>query len=275
MNGRKNKLFLFQYGLCFFLISFFFYLSCTSNDNKQNKNTPYIREIKEWHQKRLKKLKSKNGWLSLAGLYWLEKGENTFGADPSRDFIISKGGVPPFIGTFILNNRDAYFKAKKGVDVRNNGEPVSEIKLQNDASKKPTVLKWGSLSWHIIKRGEKLGVRLRDSEHPRIQKLKKIKTFPINEDWKIEAVFKPHKKPKIIKIPTAIGTIEEIQSTGYLEFRIEDKTYQLHPLGGNVEFFMVFGDKTNTKETYGGGRFLSVQKPDQNGNTFIDLLKSK
>ena len=260
--------------ICILLISAFLLLNCTSSTSKHNKNKDYEFHIKQWHKKRIERLKAKDGWLSLAGLYWLEEGKNTFGKDSSNDFIINKEGVPPYICSFILHNGEVRFETRKGIEVLLNENPVQEVKLQNDSSNNPSILKLGSLSWFIIKRGEKLGVRLRDSENPQIKKLKDIPTFPISPEWKVNAVFKSYDKPRKIKIPTVLGTIQQLQSPGKLEFQFKGKTYQLHPLGDGGDFFVVFGDKTNTVETYGSGRFLSVEGPDKNGNTFIDFNKA-
>ena len=48
------------------------------------------------------------------------------------------------------------------------------------------------------------------------------------------------------------------------------------PLGDGVNggLFVIFADETSAEETYGAGRFLSVEKPDENGNTFIDFNKA-
>ena len=47
-------------------------------------NSPYNKSIEIWHNKRIENLKKDTGWLTLAGLYWLKPGENSFGADSSN-----------------------------------------------------------------------------------------------------------------------------------------------------------------------------------------------
>ena len=49
----------------------------------------YLNEINRWKEKRLSSLKSENGWLNLAGLFWLEEGVNTIGADSSNRIHLS------------------------------------------------------------------------------------------------------------------------------------------------------------------------------------------
>ena len=54
-----------------------------SRDNGEKGSPEYINQIKQWHQKRIENLKKENGWLNLAGLFWLKNGENTFGTNPA------------------------------------------------------------------------------------------------------------------------------------------------------------------------------------------------
>lgn len=59
-----------------------------SNVKGQKSTTPtYIESINEWHQLREAELKSPKGWLNLAGLFWLHKGVNTFGAGKNNDCV--------------------------------------------------------------------------------------------------------------------------------------------------------------------------------------------
>lgn len=231
----------------------------------------YVKQIEKWREQRLNRLKSPDSWLSLAGLYWLETGENTFGRNSENDFIIDKKSIPPRIGVFILENETVRFKTSAGVKVIHQGQPITEINLENDSSGKPTILEWGSLSWYIIKREKQLGVRLKDARHPRIQQLKQIDAFPVDKNWKIKAVLERYTKSRIMQIPTVLGTVEQQSSPGVLVFQIGGNEYRLHPGGNDGDLFVIFGDLTNTHETYGGGRFLVVEKPDEKGETWIDF----
>jgi hypothetical protein len=53
-------------------------------------------EVSEWRARRIEALKSDEGWLTLAGLFWLKEGENRFGT-PRRPCIaapFSSAGIP-------------------------------------------------------------------------------------------------------------------------------------------------------------------------------------
>jgi len=64
------------------------------------------------------------------------------------------------------------------------------------------------------------------------------------------------------------------ESPGELHFSIKGKKYTLEAGGTTDEFFIVFGDLTNKKTTYGGGRFLYTNGPDKEGNVILDFNKS-
>lgn len=238
------------------------------------KDDPYETELKTFHQERLARLKAKNGWLSLVGLFWLEEGDNTFGKSEEADFMLEVNDAPPLIGTFNFKDGEVRFKAVEGIAVSAGGEAVEDLVLQADNTGKPTILSHGSLSWFIIKRGNKMGLRVRDANSPRIAQLTHIDTFPVNKKWRIDARFEQYDSPRPIKTPTVLGTIEEEPSPGVLVFNVKGKDFKLHPIGDSGNLFIVFGDESNTVETYGGGRFLTVKKPDADGKTIIDFNKA-
>lgn len=244
-----------------------------TGSQKDDVEDGYEAEIKAWQQRRLKGLQNKNGWLSLAGLFWLEQGKNTFGSDKGNDLVIKEVKAPAQIGTFFWEKDEVRFAASKEATVLHEDKNVSELKLETDEKGKPTALQCGSLTWYIIKRGNRLGVRLKDSQHPRLSKLEKIDSFPVNPQWRIEAVLERFKQPRQITIPNVLGMEEQEEVQGALVFKIGGKEYRLLPLG-DKDLFVIFGDETNGTETYGGGRFLSVAEPDQQGRTIIDFNKA-
>ncbi len=238
---------------------------------KPGTDAEYIAKVKQWQQKRLQGLKRKNGWLSLAGLFWLNEGENTFGSDQANDLIIEEVPAPARIGSFFLEKGAVRFTAAPGELVMNETNAVLETPMKSDAEPEPTVLSVGSLSWFVIKRGDRMGIRLRDSEHPRIAKLKAIDSYPINPEWRVKAKLEKFDKPQTVKIPTVLGTENNEPTPGRLVFKIKDQTFQLTPLGDSKGLFLIFADTTNGSETYGGGRFLSVPGVDEQGYTYIDF----
>ncbi|HUM02738.1 MAG TPA: DUF1684 domain-containing protein, partial [Thermoanaerobaculia bacterium] len=72
-----------------------------------------------------------------------------------------------------------------------------------------------------------------------------------------------------------LGSVDSEKCPGALVFEIDGKTYRLDPVleKGETELFVIFGDRTNGKETYGAGRFLYVPPP-VDGRTVLDFNKS-
>src|SRR5882757_8245665 len=99
------------------------------------------REVQEWREQRLERLKSPTGWLTLVGLYWLKEGENTFGSDAANSLALDYPGVPARLGTFVLQEGKVRFIAQPTSGVQANGKSVADLELISDAAAgKPTVL---------------------------------------------------------------------------------------------------------------------------------------
>lgn len=247
-------------------------VACQTTDKEK---VNYIEQIQSWHQARIERLRAKDSWLTLIGLFWLKEGENTFGSD-SANTIIFPAKAPKLLGAFSLREGKVNVRINPQVEVINEGQPVTELLLISDAEGKPTVLTSGSLSWLIIKRGEQYGVRLKDSESPALIQFKDIDMFPIDPAWRIKAKFEPYNPPKKIPVPNVLGQVNEEECPGALAFELNGQTYRLDPLAeaDAKQFFIIFADETNGEETYGAGRFLYVDKPDQNGEVIIDFNKS-
>lgn len=235
----------------------------------------YITSMQQWKQNRLERLKSENGWLNLVGLFWLKEGQNPFGSNEANNIVFPKN-APEFIGTVILYKGQLSVQINEDVDVFINDSLLKEHSINTDMDNNTTMFRTGSLRWYIIKRGDRFGIRLRDVESPLVEKLTEMPSFPIDSKWRIEAEYEKFEIPKEIAIPNVLGDIEYEKCFGLLRFKIDEKEYEVMPLGnGDKEsLFVIFADETSAEETYGAGRFLSVEKPDENGKTFIDFNKA-
>jgi len=236
----------------------------------------YISEIDRWHEERIESLTRPDGWLTLAGLFWLSEGENTFGTDASNDIVFPAGKAPDFLGSFFLRKGQVSMQIRPGVKVFHDGRPVQSLVLKDDSDGAPSVLEAGPLSWCVIKRGDRFAVRLKDRESPTLREFEGIERFPVDRKWRVEARLEPYDPPKTIPVPTVIGTVIEEHSPGALVFEMDGRSFRLDPIAesSDTDLFLVFGDETNGIETYGGGRFLVVAKPDSAGFTSIDFNKA-
>ena len=235
----------------------------------------YLKEHRQWQEKRISNLTSESGWLNLAGLFWLGEGLNTIGSDKSNT-IIFPGSAPPFIGSLQLEGEQIFFVSHEDcqVFVGDGGEAVTKIEMMVDRTGNPTLLKTGSYGWFIIQRGERYAIRLRDYKHPDLEAFHGIESFPADPDWRVQAEFIEFSEPMTLSIPNVLGTMDEGVCPGALEFTLDGETHHLFPTETGSVFFVIFADQTSGAETYGAGRFLSVEKPDAEGRLHIDFNRA-
>ena len=155
------------------------------------------------------------------------------------------------------------------------GKPAAACDLKSDEESEPTLLQHGSLSFYVIKRGERFAVRVKDSDAPARSRFHGLENFPIAERFRFVAHFEKYDPPKRISVPNILGKETSETSPGALVFTHEGRTYRLDPVleTGTSELFVIFGDATNGHETYGGGRFLYASPP-VDGRTVLDFNKA-
>jgi uncharacterized protein (DUF1684 family) len=244
---------------------------CTGSDRPARKS--FNNDLEKWKSQRIERLKARDGWLNLAGLYWLEEGDNSIGSD-SGNHVVFPAKAPSSIGHYTLRGEEIQFTANPGTEVKSGDSIVTEIEVFTDKSKSPTLLETGSLAWFVIQRGEKFGIRLRDFEHPALREFHSIEYYDSDPDWIIEARFEAYEEPREMLIPTVLGTFEKNLCPGVLRFSVGDIGQELYPSQAGKGFFLIFADETSGLETYGGGRFLYAGEPDKEGVVKLDFNRA-
>jgi uncharacterized protein len=219
----------------------------------------YENEIAEWDSERLERLKSPNGWVNLAGLFWLNEGENRVGSGGHNDIVYPRG--PESVGTMTLADGQVTFSPRQNIDIKADGEPlVGNIQIF-DNNNRSVLITTDSLGFFIIKRGQRYGIRLRDYVHPRLDELQHIDRYPASQEWIVKARFIETEEEMTVRVPDVLGEITEEKVPGILEFEYAGETRRLYPTGSGDRLFIIFADDTNALETYGAGRFLSAEQP--------------
>lgn len=247
--------------------------SCARKSSKIDANT-YAKEIAQWQTERWTELKSENGWLTLVGLFWLKEGESKIGSDAASEVVLTK--VPAYAGKLIVNHGVVQFDAPLKSGFTLDGKPVTQLALKSDDDGSPTVLHLGSLSFQIIKRGDKLGLRVKDKENADRINFQGTQFYPADLKWRIDAQFIPYNPPKAVSITNVLGMESGEASPGAVKFNVEGKDYQIDAITekGETRYFMIIADKTSGKETYPAGRYLYVDPPDASGRIVIDFNKA-
>jgi uncharacterized protein (DUF1684 family) len=237
----------------------------------------YKKEIETWQRDRLATLTKQDGWLTLIGLYWLNEGENKFGSAAANPIRLPKDRAPLIAGTIWLENGNVRMTAHPAVEITSGGIPVTSLALKDDTEDSgPTVLKFGTLLMNVIKRGERVGVRVKDTDSRTRREFKGLEYYPIDPNWRIEARFELYQPPKIIPITNVLSMTEDETSPGALVFDVGGTTYRIDPIleKGETDLFVIIADGTTGKETYGAGRYLYVSPPDKAGKVVIDFNKT-
>jgi uncharacterized protein (DUF1684 family) len=230
-----------------------------------------LREVAAWRAEREAGLKSANGWLTLAGLFWLEEGDNRFGSDPASRVALPAGKAPAFAGTLVRHGREVVVRAQPGAGLTSDGKPVTGMKLAFGVPK-PTLLSLGSLTFFVVERGDRLGVRVKDSQSAALAAFHGIESYPIDPSWRLVARFEPHPQPKSIPITNILGMTDDQPSPGVVTFERAGRTYRLDALSESNDggLFLIFADRTSGSATYGAGRFLDTAAP-RDGRVVVDF----
>ena len=223
-------------------------------------------QVEAWRAGRDERLRSPTGWLTLVGLFWLTPGENHVGAHPSNQVILHGHEVPPRVGSMWLEDGRVRFVPHEGVD-------LPETALQDDKEGKPTVLELGTLRFHTICRGERFGVRVRDTAAPTLQEFSGVDSYPVDPSWRVQARLEPAPADASIEIADVTGAVNSDTTPGSVVFEREGVTWSLAALEGEEDgsLWLIFGDATNGTETYGAGRFLYTEPPADDGSVIVDF----
>ena len=227
----------------------------------------------EWRDARAKSINRPNGWLTLVGLAWLKPGENTFGSDPEGAVVLPEGKAPKRAGVLVLSDGKVTVKAAPDAGVMLDGKPVGERVLRDDMSETTDVLKIGDVSFYVIKRRDRFGVRIKDANSPVRANFKGLDYFAADPKWRVTATFVPYDAPRKVEIPNVMGGSDTMEAPGQVKFTVDGHDYTLEPVVEDPKepsLWFIFKDATSAKETYGGGRFLYSGMPE-GGKVVVDF----
>lgn len=232
--------------------------------------------LEQWQQRRTTNLTSESGWLTLVGLYWLKPGENTIGRDRSNRIVLDHAALDAKSGKFTLTNNSVTFTAAPNSKVTHEGKPINTITMTPDTAGEPTQLASGSLRFYVIERAGKLGIRVRDLEHPARKNFQGLEYFPARNDWIVDARFDPYPADKRIPIVNILGMTDQMVAPGAIVFKKGGREYRLDTLletPDAQELFVMFADATSARETYGAGRFMYIPLP-KDGRVTVDFNRA-
>jgi uncharacterized protein (DUF1684 family) len=229
----------------------------------------YQASLEAWRKEREERLKAPDGWLAVAGLFWLKEGENRVGSDPSYEIVLPQGRAPLRLGIFDFQNGKTQFRMASGAHVTVNGKPVMTADLKPDADR----LQSGDFTMFVIKRGSRYAIRMRDLHSKMREEFTGLRWYPPKEQYRVVAKFVAYDQPQKIAISNVLGQTDYQPSPGYALFQLMGHSYRLDPVMEGDQLFFIFRDQTAARTTYGAGRFLYAD-PAKEGKVILDFNKA-
>jgi uncharacterized protein (DUF1684 family) len=124
-----------------------------------------------------------------------------------------------------------------------------------------------------IVRGDRVGLRLYDTESKARKEFHGLKWYPIDSKYKVQAKFTPFESGKTYPIKNVLGDTQNWRSPGFVTFSLDGKLCRLVALDEGDILFFNFQDQTSGKTTYPAGRFLYALKPI-GGSVELDFNKA-
>jgi uncharacterized protein (DUF1684 family) len=237
----------------------------------QPPDAAYLKDFEKWKSELVDDLKQ--NWLPLAGLFWLKPGANTFGSAEDNAIVLPSG--PAHAGTFQLQGDAVSVELLSGVAAKIGDKNDTKATLQADVTGKPTIIELGSLRMHVIKRGTRLGIRVKDLNSEAVRKYAGPVFFPLDMTYRVTATFVPSDGKRSVDVPNVLGDVTPTPIPGVVLFKINGQDLTLTALGGDPAkgLSFVISDLTSKTETYPGGRFLDTD-PVTDGKVVLDFNRA-
>lgn len=231
----------------------------------------YAQTLRDWQQKMSDSLTNEDGWLTLTGLDWLREGENTVGSATGSDVTLPDS-APARLGVLTLTDGqvtlDVSTEGTASPLVTIDGQPATHAVLLNDHHVKgPSLVRVGTVSFHIMNRGILRGVRVRDSACPDRLNFPGRHWFSLDQTYRVNGEFTPDETPRQLLVDSSADVAVEVNHIGSVTFTLHDQLLRLEAFSGgghDQELWFVFKDATSGITTYGGGRFLYAPVDESN-----------
>jgi uncharacterized protein (DUF1684 family) len=163
-------------------------------------------------------------------------------------------------------------------DLLVDGQPAKEQVLLADDADKPSKFTIGTITIIVIHRGDRYALRVKDLQAATRTGFHGLHWYDPNANYRVHARWIPYNPPKVLDIPTVLGTTTHMPAPGVAEFTVDGKVLRLEPVledPKSTELFFIMRDATSKTTTYGAGRFLYTELPDhglnQPGEIWLDF----
>src|SRR5215203_1128825 len=237
-------------------------------------NEEYRNSIEKWRQEMDTNLRRENGWLALAGLYWLRKGINVIGSDPAADIILPER-APKGLGTFEFDGNNVLLEVESNTHVEVNGVVTKNALLDADQEDVPSFITFNDMRMVVVRRSKGVGIRVWDNTRQQRRTFPTRQWYPVKEEFRIPATYIRYKQMKIVKMPDILGAMQDEEIHGFVTFELNGKKHQLivteQP---DHRLFIQFMDQTNGNPTYPSGRYYYTDAYEEAKPFFLDFNKA-
>lgn len=229
----------------------------------KSSNTYYL-ETEEWRRSADENLRKENSWLALAGLFWLNKGETSFGTHISNTIVLASGSGPARMGVFDWTDEEVILRVEEEVELHVDGEIIKERILRPDSSGSPTEITFENLTMMLIEREDGLGIRLWDNQRPERVAFSGRRWYPINDRYLVKGYYETYQEELDLTMSRKNGTDLHQQAQGQVIFQLDGRDHNLVAFEQeDGSLFTLFLDQTSGKESYAAGRYLVINPPKE------------
>jgi uncharacterized protein len=220
-----------------------------------------------WRAHREQGLSAPDSWLTLVGLEWLKPGPNSVGSAADNRIRLAAPAPAHFAIIEVQGDVVSLEPPTNGfaAGVQVDGAAAHQARLADDAAPKPTVVSSGTLSFYVIHRGGRYALRLKDSQAPTRVNFHGLHWYDPDPHYIVQARWIPFNPLQKLKVPTILGTTDEMPSPGQAEFTLDGQTIRVEPVleePGAKQLFFILRDTTSRSTSYGASRFLYTGFPD-------------
>jgi uncharacterized protein (DUF1684 family) len=251
-----------------------------SEANSSGDQNAWQRDLLAWRAHRATALQAPEGWLSLIALGWLKEGDNSFGSAADNRVAIT-GKAPAHIAVVRLEKgRLRLLPPAEGFpkDLMIDGHAGKEQALVADDGGEPSKLAIGTLTIIVIHRDDQFALRIKDLDAPTRTAFHGLRWYAPAAGYRVHAHWIPYNPPKMLDIPTVLGTTTHLPAPGVAEFTVDGQVLRLEPVledAKSTDLFFIMRDATSKTTTYGAGRFLYTKLPDHGvsepGEVWLDF----
>jgi hypothetical protein len=233
----------------------------------------YVQSILKWREEVDANLRRENGWLALAGLYWLRRGTNLIGSHANADILLPRR-APDRLGTFEFDGEQVTLTVEGDTHVEVNGTPAKQVQLDADLEDVPSFVTFGDIRMVVLRRAKGVGIRVWDNAREERRSFPSRQWYPVKEEFRVPATYTRFEIPRIVKMPDILGAILDEPMQGSVTFVFQGKKHELlvEELP-DCRLFIQFMDRTNGNPTYPSGRYHYTEAQDE-GRVLIDFNKA-